>query len=88
MTVFEKIKNKNIDELAEWLAEHCLCDTAPWWDFWNENYCKKCKPIKRNNGRMEYAYCELNHNCKFFKEMEVVPDIKQMIKMWLESELN
>ena len=38
MTVFESFKTKNIDELAEWLSEHCMFDTAPWWNFWDENY--------------------------------------------------
>lgn len=92
MTVFENIKNNSIDELAEWLDEYCTFDTAPWWKWWDENYCDKCEP---EIGHMmafgkelecKYAWCELNHKCKFFQEMEEIPDNKQIIKMWLMSE--
>lgn len=92
MTVFDKIKNKNIDEFAEWLDEYCVCDTAPWWKWWDENYCKKCEPINIETTNVfgyeigECAYCEVNGNCEFFKDMEEIPNSKQIIKMWLESE--
>ena len=29
MTVFEKINNKNVDELTEWFDKHCNFDFAP-----------------------------------------------------------
>lgn len=91
MTVFESIKNKNIDELAEWLDKHCDFDNAPWWKWWDENYCSKCEPIETASANdfgyeVECAYCELNGNCKFFKEIKDVPDSTQTIKMWLEEE--
>ena len=34
----------------------------------------------------EFAWCELNGKCKFFKDMDDIPDVKQIIKMWLESD--
>ena len=91
MKAFDNIKNKNIDELAEWLDENIVCDSAPWWKYFDENYCGKCEPIEMETTStfgctMEYAYCELNGNCKFFKDREDIPDNKQIIKMWLESE--
>ena len=96
MTVFENFKSKNIDELAEWLDKHCEFDTAPWWRFWDKNYCNKCEPeiayITNPNKdidsdiELECAWCELHHKCKFFQEMNDIPDIKQTIKMWLMSE--
>lgn len=91
MKVFDSIKNKNIDELAEWLDEHCDFDGALHWKWWDENYCKKCEPIETNSPNFfgypaECAYCEINNNCRFFKDMEDIPDNKQIIKMWLESE--
>lgn len=93
MTVFNSIKNKNIDEFAEWLDENCSSDYAPWWKYWDENYCNKCEPIESTTKNyfgytVEYAYCELNNNCRFFKDRENIPDNKQIIKMWLESELS
>jgi hypothetical protein len=91
MKVFDSIKNKNIDELADWLDEHCDFDSALWWKWWDENYCNKCESIKTESTnifghKIECAYCELNRNCKFFKDMDDIPNSKQIIKMWLESE--
>lgn len=90
MTVFEKIKNKNIDELVDWIDEHFDFDNAPYWRWWDENYCKRCEPIESDfpnafGYTTECAYCELNGNCRFFKDTEDIPDNKQIIKMWLES---
>ncbi|MBO5828828.1 MAG: hypothetical protein J6R59_10325 [Paludibacteraceae bacterium] len=89
MTVFENIKNKNIDEFVNWLSEHCSFDYAPWWKWWDENYCKKCESetayVEAFEKECEHAYCELNGNCRFFLDMGDIPDEKQVIKMWLES---
>lgn len=92
MTIFEEIKSKNIDKMTDWIDEHFDFDNAPYWRFWDENYCSKCKPINIEITNYfgyeigEYAYCEVNGNCKFFKDMEKIPNSKQIIKMWLESE--
>lgn len=92
MTVFENLKTKNVDEIAEWLDKHCASDQAPWWNFFDNTYCNKCEP---EIGHMtafgkelecECSWCELNGKCRFFKEMDEVPDGKQIIKMWLLSE--
>lgn len=91
MTVFDNITNKNIDELAEWLSEHCNFDSAPWWKYFDENYCNRCEAevvVDDDGYEKDYGYCELHNNCRFFKEMEFIPDNKQTIKMWLESECN
>lgn len=89
MTIFDSIKDKNIDEFAEWMEEYCSFDDAPWWSWWDENYCNKCDSVMvyvsdwdRN---VEFAHCELNGNCRFFQEMKDVPNTKHIIKMWLES---
>ena len=85
MTVFEKFKSKNIDELAEWLDEYCMFDDAPWIHWWDKNYCNNCDGIWDDINC--YAWCELNDDkCKFFQDMDYMPDNKQIIKMWLESE--
>ena len=91
MTVLENFKNMNIDELADWLDEFCIFDIAPWQQWWDKKYCNKCESVKSYvtylNGEHDCAYCEVNNNCRFFKELDDVPDIKQIIKMWLESEI-
>ncbi len=62
MTIFETIKNKSIDEFVEWLSENCRdFDNAPWWNFFDENYCKKCEGImvKRENMGMIIIHIHL-----------------------------
>ena len=84
MRIFDIIKSKNIDGLAEWLDKFKMWDDTPWTLWYNETYCKKCEPIVKDG--MDYGYCELNDNCRYFKDMEEIPNSKQMIKLWLESE--
>lgn len=89
MRVYEKIKLMDIDELVDWLDEHCMFDNAPWWEWWDEHYCNKCEAIIRTDDdgyEREYGYCELHHKCRFFEDMDNIPDVKQIIKMWLLSE--
>lgn len=90
MNIFESIKSKNIDELADWIDKHFDFDNAQYWQWWDDKYCSKCESetftYVDNGNKGECAYCELNGNCKFFKDMRKIPDNKQIIKMWLESE--
>ena len=90
MTVFEMIKSHNIEELVEWLDGYEVSDNTPWIKWWDENYCKKCEAevdyVPALDAECECAWCELNGKCKFFKDMDDIPDNKTMIKMWLESE--
>jgi len=91
MTVFENIKNKNIDELVDWIDEYFVFnDDTPYLKWWETNYCNKCKPEVVYEKDLDFehmcAYCELNNKCRFFQDMDDIPDNKQVIKMWLESE--
>lgn len=100
-TNFKYFQNMSIDELAEWLDIHCLVDSSPWMHSFNEKYCSKCESIKckyvdaeeklgitpfSRSGEIECAYCELENKCKFFPELDDVPDNKETIKIWLEEE--
>ena len=92
MKNIDMIKSKNIDELAEWLDRNCYSEYAPWVQWWNYNYCNKCPSeigkVEDFDGEIEFCWCELNDNkCKFFPDMDSVPDSKQVIKLWLESEI-
>ncbi len=86
MTVFDNFKSNNIDELVEWLDKYMAFDNAPYLNWWDENYCKKCA-AEIQDGH-EYGWCELYNKCKFFKDMDEIPSCKEIIKMWLESEDN
>lgn len=91
MTAYEKLKNMSIDELAEWIDRHCMFDDAPYWLWWDKNYCSKCEAITLDNEdgyKIEHAYCELNGHCRFFQNMDDIPDSKQIIQMWLKSEMD
>lgn len=92
MTIYEAFKNKSIDELSEWLDKYLTFDNAPHMLWFDENYCSKCASETRYvevvEREMPFAWCELNDNkCKFFHDMDEVPDTKQIIKMWLNSDI-
>lgn len=92
MTIYEMFKNKTVDELAEWFDEHCMFDNSPWILWWDENYCKKCETefcyVESVEKELEFAWCELNNDrCRFFQNMDEMPDNKQIIKMWLNSDI-
>lgn len=101
MNNFKRIQSMTIDELAEWLDKNCMFDNSPWLNSFNEKYCEKCESIKCKyvdaeeklgitpfsySGEIECAYCELENKCRFFQDLDDVPDNKEMIKMWLEEE--
>lgn len=90
MTVFESIKSWDVDGFTEWLDEYGAFDTAPWMRWYDNNYCNKCEPVIENDSQthreQEFSWCELNGKCRYFKELDEIPDHKQIIKMWLESE--
>ena len=95
MTVFENINSKNIDELVEWLDKNGASDNTPWIRWYDKNYCKRCKPVVACmpsvlpdwEGEHEFAWCELNSNCRYFQDIKNVPNRKETIKLWLESEV-
>ncbi len=100
MTNFDCMKAMSVDVLAKWLDAYGQFDGSPWLDWFNKNYCSKCESItvKRNKAEeklsflsfaadVDCAWCELNKKCKYFKELEAVPDNEEIIKMWLNSEV-
>lgn len=92
MTNFELFKNMSLCEFTEWLDSFSIHDNAPWVEYFCENYCNKCEPeiayIPYFNREMECAWCEMHGKCRFFEDMEDTPNTKEIIKMWLESEIN
>lgn len=91
MRVIDKIKSMNIDELAEWLDVYGQFENSPWIYQFDKIYCSKCEPVKGryedSDRELDFSWCELYDKCKFFLNMDSVPDTKQIIKMWLESEV-
>lgn len=91
MTYFDILKSMDIHQFAEWLDENCRFDDSPWIAWWDAKYCKNCEPImccyKGSNREFPCSWCEIEHNCKFFQNIDEVPNNKEIIKMWLESEV-
>lgn len=91
MTKFESIKSKNIDELAEWLDKHGMYSGSPWMIWWDKNYCQKCEAeytySKVFKKEIECGWCEVNGKCRYFQDMDDIPDNEEVIKMWLETEV-
>ena len=90
MNVFDSVKNKNIDEFADWIDKCFSFDGAPFWRYWDKKYCRKCEAvtiIDDDGNEKDFSYCERRGRCRFFKEMDDIPSTKEIIKMWLESEV-
>lgn len=92
MNKFEKFKSMDIDELIDWLDKNGAFDDSPWIRWWDMTYCKGCEPeVVSKEGtdyyhNMECGWCELHGKCRYFQELDNMPDNKQIIKMWLELE--
>ena len=92
MTRFEKFKNMNIDELAEYLVQYI--DEGPWDEWFGKRYCLDCPTITKKVPSilcenhmvdMEHSYCELNGCCRYLPEItDNNESEKRIIKMWLE----
>jgi hypothetical protein len=91
MTLFESIKSKNIDELAEWFYNLDTDGEAAWFVWYDQTYCQNCPSVTtcfKDGTEHEVAWCELYGNCKFFQHLNNNPDELQTIKLWLESKIN
>lgn len=91
MNNWTKLKNMETEDFAEWLDEYGAFDNSPWMRWFDDKYCKNCPDIvcKYEDSEREFScsYCETYGKCKFFQEMDEVPENKEIVKMWLESEM-
>ena len=92
MTNYEYITHMSVDEMAEWLDKYGMFDSSPWMSWFDHKYCNNCETIMCHHIDSEYefpcSWCELEGKCKFFPDLDEVPDNKMIIMMWLESEYN
>lgn len=94
MTNFEKItREMDMDDLTDLFNSIDCIESAPWNKWFNENYCnsEKCPAIEAkglNGSTCQFAYCELNNNkCCFFPDKDILGGYRDVIKLWLESEV-
>ena len=90
--LYNFIKDMSIDELTDGLDKYGQFDSSPWMGWFDENYCSKCESIKCKvdekdafwpDYTMDCAYCELENKCKYFPQLDNIPDNKDTIKLWL-----
>lgn len=90
--IFDDIKSKSVDKFAEWLDKYGMFDNSPWMEWFDKKYCNKCEPVmcryKDSKSEIPCSWCELENKCKFFPNLDHTPDNKDIIKMWLESEMD
>ena len=86
----KKLQSMSIEELAEWLDANGMWDSSPWSKWFDSTYCQQCESVKAYvpdwDRECEFAWCELEHKCRYFPDMDDVLDCKDIIKLWLESE--
>lgn len=92
MNNYERIMSMEIDELAEYLNDKWTHDDDPSIEWWNKKYCSNCEPITVKaqylGHNIDCSWCELNDDkCKYFPELKEMPDSKQIMRMWLESDV-
>lgn len=100
MTNFEKITTEmDMDDLTNFLNSIDCIENAPWNKWFNTKYCnsEKCPTITckyANTDRTcECAYCELNKKesgegeCCFFPDKDILGGYRDVIKLWLESDV-
>lgn len=93
MTNYEKLVSMSIDDLSKWFDEHDFGDEEPWYSYFNERFCKHCKPIEHcdGSGQIHKFYpCEFSGYDGTGEKLEspcgLLANI-DIIKMWLEDEV-
>ena len=89
MTQFENFKSMTLEELADWLDQYGIFEGSPWMQWWAETFCDNCEPIEGtypdSNRTIEFSWCELEHKCRFFQNMDDAPNNKDIIRLWLKT---
>ena len=103
MTNFEKLKAMDVNSLAAWLDKNGIIDNSPWFEDFNNKYCANCESVmcKYEDAEkvlgfkpcfseedIECTYCEAHKKCRFFPDMAKAPEGAEMVKLWLEAEVN
>ena len=92
MNNFEKLKQMDIDQAAEWLDKHGQFDSSPWMKWFDSTYCQNCETVETRledfDKDVVCAWCEVHDDkCKFFPDQSEAPEGRQIVKLWLESEV-
>ena len=86
------IKNMDINQLTDWIDKYVIFENSAHGVWWDKKFCQQCESVKAmvqnfdSERECEFAWCELEHKCKFFQELPEEPNSKDIIKLWLEAE--
>lgn len=91
MTNLQQIRCYSLGQLVKWLDKIAIVE-SPWMNMFDSLYCKKCEPImchyeETPEHEFPCAYCELENKCRYFPDMDRVPNNEDIIKMWLERDV-
>lgn len=100
MTIYDKFTTSTKESLAKWIADFGNHDDAPWMKWFDRTYCQKCESeiVTRDESesklgfqllfvtKTECSYCEVYKECRFFPNRPA-PEIEEIIRMWLEQEV-
>ena len=100
MKIFDKFTTSTPEALAKWISDFGNHDNGPWMNWFDKTYCQKCEPeiVTRDESKSklgfqllykdktECSYCEVHKECRFFPNRPT-PDIEEMVKMWLDQEV-
>ena len=100
MTIYDKFTTSTKEALAKWITEFANHDDSPWMNWFNKKYCQKCKSeiVTREDSldklgfelifvnSVECSYCEVYNECRYFPN-KPNPTIEEIIKMWLDQEV-
>lgn len=100
MKIYDKFTTSTPEALAKWIASFGNHDDSPWMNWFDKTYCQKCESeivTKEESeaklgfqflylNKTECSYCEVYKECRFFPN-RLTPDIEEIIKMWLDQEV-
>ena len=91
MKNYEQIKQMDCEQFSDWLEEYGQYDGSPWSRWFDKNYCKNCEDIEcvivETGTKISCVYCEVYSRCKFFLEKDSDLETREIINLWLESEV-
>lgn len=86
MTNYEKIKNMNEAELAQFLSKMGF-DGTPWVVDFDVKCCRECPTMRLTTEEgytFEASRCEVLEHCDYFPESDGAPSNEEVVGWWLK----
>ena len=90
MTNREWLQSADLDTLVNFLHSIDSFEDSPYIESWDNKYCSQCESIictyANSDRKIPCSFCELEGYCKFFPDLDHIPDYADMIRLWLAEE--